>query len=120
MRENILHNGRYSAPVTAKSCSGYAVVGHEGADIPKGPTCVAVVGDDVSDTVCNPAAPVQKGAKSIRRSWLIDTGCPEDLGLASCNESPPGSVCPSSTHTFETPAGDAESEARIRIESELL
>ena len=53
----------------------------------------------------------------VAKSWFIDTGCPNGLGTASCSESHPDSVCPSSYHTFETAAGDAESEAKMKLES---
>ena len=66
----------------------------------------------------NSARPAQ--TFGVPTSWLVDTGCQRDLAPTSCMESHPDSVYPSSSHTFETSAGDAESEAKIRLESELL
>ena len=54
----------------------------DSCDESKKPTCVAVVGVAGNATVCNPAAPVRKEPRSIKRSWLIDTGCPFDLAAA--------------------------------------
>ena len=56
----------------------------------------------------------------VAKSWLADTGCPIDLAPTPCNESHPESVYPSTSHTFETAAGDAESEAKIRLVSGIL
>ena len=69
---------------------------------------------------------IQKGMSApaelfgVSRSRLIDTGCPKDLAPASCSEYHPASVCPSTSHTFETVAGAASTEAKMKIESYLL
>ena len=56
----------------------------------------------------------------IASSWLIDTGCPKGIAPETCKDTHPESVYPSSSHTFETAAGDAESEGKIKFEAECL
>ena len=60
------------------------------------------------------------GIFDIAPSWLIDTGCPKDLAPETCKDTHPESVYPSSSHTFETAAGDAESEGKIKLGAECL
>ena len=56
----------------------------------------------------------------VGKSWLVDTGGPKDLARVSCSEPHQDSAYPSTAHTFVTAAGDAESEAKMKLESELI
>ena len=56
----------------------------------------------------------------VEKSWLVDACCPRGSVPTSCNEPHPDSVYPITSHTFETAAGDAESEAKIRLMSGVL
>ena len=42
----------------------------------------AVLGAPGHAVVCKPAVPGRKGTRSIKRSWLMDTGCPFDFAAA--------------------------------------
>ena len=65
--------------IATKSCRELVIAGHERTDAQKGQTCTLDGNKDEGNTTCKPAAPVQHGNGSIKRSWLIDTGCPFDL-----------------------------------------
>ena len=46
------------------------------------PICAAFKGPPGDAAVCKPAVPGRKETRSMKRSWLIDTGCPFDLAAA--------------------------------------
>ena len=56
----------------------------------------------------------------VSKAGPIDAGCPKDLARPPCDESPLDSIYDSSIHTFETVAGDVESDAKILFESDVM
>ena len=70
--------------------------------------------------MCKFAAPVRKERRSIKRSWLIDTGCPFDLAVASDLQEDDFIVDNNDGLVFATANGPVEVDKVVQLQIGLL